>query len=675
MKRLLLFLLFLLLPVWVWGGTYSLYISQDETAAYPAAKGAVAAIGYNGKIMATDATGNAYLYNSGGWSVVSDGGGSARPRSMFIDHAGAMFISWVTGIWKSTDDGANWTSVLTFPQATGVATAITEDEAGNLYAGQYQTTVDNDARLYKSTDGGDNWTDITPVTGDWQAGSYRHVHYVYYCPHRLTLYVALGDVGSNSIYYSTDKGTTFTKWTGSVQTVVIVSDANYVYGSGDAGANRDIWRATTATITGNQAATSVFTEASAVAVWTAHVDSYGNIIFIYSTDGDNAAKIVASTDGGATFSNIKTLTTSAHGIFAKPSSYYFSGDGWIYGGSIVNTFMKLRLLPSTGQILVNATSGTDYTNSGVTTAWKTIEAANIGMKGLTTGQGIRLQTDASDKPLLVSGSGLIINGDRHILSGGVTTAPDFSDSFEGSDPFTTKTTTNGTIATDSTDVFHAGAKSMKVQATAANSAVYGNKNVVSVAAGGTFWAQGWVYISSVQDVTATDYFDLMVIRDSGATANINVRMVNTKTPFIRTSWSPATNYYQGNLNSKAISLDTWTKIKVAVYSHATQGSITLWIGNDIALKVVGINTAVVNWYGARFGMGTSQYHAGSPETLYWDDIAAGDTDPDQPKAIEVTGNNNTLRYFTRTQDMDITGTGNTLRYLIGGFGMGIIYGF
>jgi hypothetical protein len=659
-KKILSFILIFLsltLPGWC---AYSLYLSQDEVCTYPGAKVGYAGLGYNGKLMACDNAGKVWLYSAGAWSSKTDGGDSTYPRSMFIDHAGLVYVSWATGIWTTPDDGANWTKELTLPQPTGKATAITEDELGNVYAGQYQTTVSYDARLYKRVAGGSTWTEITPTSGTWQAGStFRHVHFVYYCPYRKTLFVALGDAGGNSIYYSTDKGATFTVWTGSNQTCGITSDSMYIYGVGDAGTNRDIWRATTAGGT----ITSVYTNTDSVTSWLPDVDENGNIIVIYSVDAANNARFMGSSDHGTTWTDYKDFTTSFIGIaYAKPSYYYTLWDGWYYGGAITNTFGKCRLYPSTAQFKIDPTNGLDYLKNGYVSPWKTAEAAEIAMKSLASGQGIKLLANVADRPLNVSASSVVINGNTYGATGNVTASPTFTSDLEGSNPYTSNTATHATFLWNDTAQAHSVTHSTSI--TRDGSAVaftsLGLKQITAQGSGATLWVSGWCYLTEFP--TGGTYLDIMLARDAGAAVTVSVRIPSSALiPVIRTS-SPSMTYVQGSLNQTALTLNTWTKIKMAIYLHATQGTITFWINNALAIKVIGINTLQsTTWSDGRWGASCDANPAGATATIYWDDIAVSTTDPDQPNAIEVQGNNNTLMALNQTKPVNITGTGNTLQ--------------
>ncbi len=84
---------------------------------------------------------------------------SDRIMSLAVKSNGHIFAgTYSNGLYRSTDDGANWTQVLG-PSSVYEVYSIAFDGSGNVYAGTYA------AGLYRSTNDGDNWTLLSSSTG------------------------------------------------------------------------------------------------------------------------------------------------------------------------------------------------------------------------------------------------------------------------------------------------------------------------------------------------------------------------------------------------------------------------------------------------------------------------------------------------------------------------------
>ena len=86
-----------------------------------------------------------------------------------IDSRGYFFARNANLLYRSIDNGATWTSVLTMASGSQILSdGWAEDKTGVLYAGQYQ--VAESAIVYKSTDYGATWVE------SWSDPNRQHIH-------------------------------------------------------------------------------------------------------------------------------------------------------------------------------------------------------------------------------------------------------------------------------------------------------------------------------------------------------------------------------------------------------------------------------------------------------------------------------------------------------------------
>ena len=120
--------------------------------------------------------------------------------------------------YRSTDDGATWTTVHTGPigQAPMGSQGWAVDPAtGHVYYGEYQSTIDATetlVRVYRSTDDGATWPVFATLPGPAStvpaADRVRHVHSVTHDPVTGRMIVATGDSsGASGLYQTNAAGT------------------------------------------------------------------------------------------------------------------------------------------------------------------------------------------------------------------------------------------------------------------------------------------------------------------------------------------------------------------------------------------------------------------------------------------------------------------------------------
>lgn len=121
-------------------------------------------------------------------------------RLLFVSKDGAIFTSKDDNVtFRSDDTGKTWNVVLPVP-----VWRMTEDDLGNLYAGNYTKREGIDATVYKSTDGGVSWMDI------YHQQENNHIHTLGWDDRAKRLHIAFGDTAQRGQAYSDDYGKTFT---------------------------------------------------------------------------------------------------------------------------------------------------------------------------------------------------------------------------------------------------------------------------------------------------------------------------------------------------------------------------------------------------------------------------------------------------------------------------------
>jgi photosystem II stability/assembly factor-like uncharacterized protein len=141
----------------------------------------------------------------------------------------------MTTIYKSTDAGANWTSLGSLDGNPALTMAISQSNPDTLYVGT--APLVGRPHVFRTTNGGTNWTDITGPLPD------RYLTDLAIDPSDArTLFVTAGGFGSGHVYKSTNAGGTWSDKTGSLPDIpasaVMIDpyNAQYVYLGNDLGA-------------------------------------------------------------------------------------------------------------------------------------------------------------------------------------------------------------------------------------------------------------------------------------------------------------------------------------------------------------------------------------------------------------------------------------------------------
>lgn len=152
-------------PVWLgpWGGSIINIVAdrRNPSVIYAGSSG--------GSVYKSTNGGESWLWSGKGIGSVSIYSLAIDPQNSSILYAG----SYKQGVYKSTDAGNNWTRVGS-GTITGTIVYTIEVNPGNhniIYAGTRLPGTDSNGNfvgyLFKSTDGGANWSSVFSVTNDW----------------------------------------------------------------------------------------------------------------------------------------------------------------------------------------------------------------------------------------------------------------------------------------------------------------------------------------------------------------------------------------------------------------------------------------------------------------------------------------------------------------------------
>jgi hypothetical protein len=124
-------------------------------------------------------------------------GGHAR--LLFASARGTLFVSADgSPLYRSTDGGESWSASLDVS-----VWRMDEDDAGDLYAGNYTSDGVHHATLFRSSDEGGSWSRVFEDTAN------DHIHTVRWDDLTGRLYISFGDGPTRGQAVSEDRGRTF----------------------------------------------------------------------------------------------------------------------------------------------------------------------------------------------------------------------------------------------------------------------------------------------------------------------------------------------------------------------------------------------------------------------------------------------------------------------------------
>jgi len=263
--------------------------------------------------------------------------GTGFVRGLWIAANGYIFASVDGGdiLVRSTDGGENWSTCKTLSGSSNSGIwHMAQDSGGNIYAGEYSTGDGSEkcAYIYKSTDNGANWSTI------WNnPDNVRHIHIVAVDSYTDKLYASQDDSGgsfTNSKLIRSDNGGT--SWTTLGSGAASWMPTSVAFGSGYRLFGNDGLSGTPATIkktTNDTDFTDSYTAPSTddEVFWNGgEKNEDGLIVFSSWTQKDNErATIVGTKDDGTTW-RVFDFEATGVGNRGYLSVSNISPDGFFY---------------------------------------------------------------------------------------------------------------------------------------------------------------------------------------------------------------------------------------------------------------------------------------------------------------------------------------------------------
>lgn len=622
-------------------------------------------VGYSGKIVVIDDSGNVWRFTEtgDGWTQVAAGTFASHMTNislLFCDSRGYLFfgaaVTSHSDLYRSTDDGATWASVKSFPLTTDSAAPMCEDDAGNLYLGSYGSLSagSNSCKLYKSTDGGANWTDISANMPSTPA---RHIHGTWWDNYRKLLFVTHGDAGASSrIFVSDDRGATFSTWTASAQATAMAFTPNYIIYASDQSADRSISRvagASTAAAVAASTPTRVYDwrtdggQASSGGgsgvgngfAWWGGYDN-GVAFFPYCSEGVRCS-LMTSCDEGATWAEVDAVesTGALYQEQALVSQFNAGRDGWYYGRISAQGVLAKWGVFAPGTVAQIDPSSTSQ-GTGVVAARREPIGYGLRSPGL-----IQKLVAPYTTPIMLSQYGLLLANGRQAGAQGSAalvyhnaddvTAPSVTFT---TNPITLSKSGTGSDVVTSTTQKYSGANSFKAAVTAGTGA---SQFRLTTAPWGTSdgtecWASMRVYWNGTIDTNRQDIIEFNSIR-------VGVRSVSSiKTIQVFQTSLAVTLNNMHRADLVAVPENSWFRLKFACSlspnsSGGRRGRVRVWVDVGSGWRQI-CDVHGVPTYGsvsANLWLGIIQGGSGAAANCYLDDIRWGTSDPDRAAPITL----------------------------------------
>lgn len=275
--------------------------------------------------------------NGANWTVLTDGLGSIASGDIVLDPNNPNILYYGTGemnysldsqygagIFKSTNAGASWTNIVSAAAVGSYISKILVDpsNSNNVYC----TTTSRSGGSYgffRSTNAGANWTNT--LVDDLSSLVMSPVN-------PQILYVSTGSFGSSKIYKSTNGGINWTQLTGGlptnanrIQLAISPDNANFIYAS---------ISSSSYALLGLYRTTNAGTNWTVMATTPNYLSSQGwfdNAVVVVPGDSNKVVvggiDIYTSINGGTTLTKRTTWSTSTASQFSHADIHYLGYRG------------------------------------------------------------------------------------------------------------------------------------------------------------------------------------------------------------------------------------------------------------------------------------------------------------------------------------------------------------
>ncbi len=345
------------------------------------------------RALVHDANGNLFAGTDGGlfkstdngdnWTLKSGDIGYSYIYSMAVSPNGTIFAgTFYNKIFRSTDEGNSWTQIGSNVYYIIDAMAVKPD--GTVFAGIEESDGSSGGTVYRSTNNGDSWTEVNsglPDAAVWQ--------------------IRIDDNGSvfiaeiYGIFRSTNNGTSWTQLTNGIS-ITVASDIsinplnNYIYASGYSSSGNAIFRSTNGGDSFTQLTFPIDIDAQTLDVSpTGHL-FLGTVHYYYPSVSYG---IYRSTDDGMTFTQVDSSVSVKRFAFGTSGQIFAGGNLGVHLSSDDGNSWELKVSGMNG-VKVNVIASDIFSNIYAGTGNGPYRSTDFGNTWELLGSPLQLRSTA-----------------------------------------------------------------------------------------------------------------------------------------------------------------------------------------------------------------------------------------------------------------------------------------